>query len=71
MKNNEDKVPDITNLTTNTALSAKINDVKNKIPNVSNLVEKTDCNTKINEIENKIATDHHYENILLLKNLIN
>ena len=27
------KIPDITNLTTSTALNVKINEVKNKIPN--------------------------------------
>ena len=32
-----DKIPDITNLATNTALNAKINEVKNEIPNNSNL----------------------------------
>ena len=30
-ENIEDKIPDITNLATNTTLNAKINDVKNKI----------------------------------------
>ena len=34
MKNIEDKIPDTTNLATNTALTA----VENKIPNVSDLV---------------------------------
>ena len=41
------KITIITNLATNTALTA----IENKIPNVSNLVKKTDYNTKINEIE--------------------
>ena len=31
IKNIEDKIPDITNLATNTTLNAKINKVKNKI----------------------------------------
>ena len=42
IKNIEDKIPDTTNLATNTALTA----VENKIPNVSNLVKKTDHITK-------------------------
>ena len=31
IKNIEDKIPDITNLSTNASLNAKINEVKNKI----------------------------------------
>ena len=42
IKNIEDKIPDTTNLATNTALTA----VENKMPNVSNLVKKTDHTTK-------------------------
>ena len=36
-KNIEDKIPDITNLATNTTLNTKINEVKVKIPNITNL----------------------------------
>ena len=36
IKNNEDNVPDITNLATKTTLNAKINDVKGEIPNITN-----------------------------------
>ena len=32
IQNFEDKVPDITNLVTNTTLNSKINEVKNQIP---------------------------------------
>ena len=39
----ENKIPDISNLATKTALTA----VENKIPSVSSLVKKTDHNTKI------------------------
>ena len=35
IKNIEDKIPDMTNLTTNTTLNAKINEVRNKIPNIT------------------------------------
>ena len=45
----ENKIHDISNLATKTALSA----IENKIPSVSNLVKKTDYNTKVTEIENK------------------
>ena len=60
----ESKIPGITGLATNSALTA----VENKIPDVSSLVKKTDYNTKISEIEDKIITI--MTNILLLKNLI-
>ena len=52
----ENKILDISNLTTKTALTA----VENKIPRVSSLVKKTDCNTKITEIEKKF-TDHNQD----------
>ena len=42
----ENKVPDISNLATKTALTAG----ENKIPSISNLVKKTDYNTKVTEI---------------------
>ena len=41
IENIEDKIPDITNLATNTTLNAKINEVKNKIPNITNLAATT------------------------------
>ena len=37
MKNIEDKIPDITSLTTNTYLNAKINEVKGEISSITNL----------------------------------
>ena len=37
IKNIEDKIPDITNLATNTTLNTKINKVKGEIPNTTNL----------------------------------
>ena len=36
IKDVEDKIPNITNLATNTTLKPKINEVKNKIPNITN-----------------------------------
>ena len=46
IKDIEDKIPSITNLATNGALSA----VDNKIPDV----KKADCDAKISEIETKV-----------------
>ena len=61
IKNIEDKIPDITNLATTTALTA----VENKIPNVSNLVKKIDYDTNISEIEKKIAIDHDHDKYII------
>ena len=46
----ENKIPDISNLATKTALTT----VENKKPSVSNLVKQTNYNNKVTEIENKI-----------------
>ena len=51
----ENKIPDISNLATKTALTA----IENKIPSVSDLVKKTDYNTKIIDIENKLNNRNH------------
>ena len=37
LKNIQDKIPDITNLATNTTLNAKINQIKNERPNITKL----------------------------------
>ena len=47
----EHTIPDITNLATTVALSAKTNDIKEKVPDVTNLVATT-ANTTV---ENKMA----------------
>ena len=52
----EGKIPSISGLATNLALTP----VENKIPDVSSLVKKTDYNTKISEIENKV-NDHNHD----------
>ena len=49
IKNIEDKIPDITNLATNTTLNAKLNEVKKEIASVTNLAT-TIANAKINEV---------------------
>ena len=51
----ENKIPDISNLATKTALTT----VENKIPSVSNLVTKTYYNIKVTEIENKLNSHDH------------
>ena len=51
----ESKIPSVSGLATNSALTA----VKNKIPDVNNLVNKTDYNTKISEIQNKVSDHDH------------
>ena len=49
------KIPDISNLATKTALTA----IENKLPSISNLVKKTDYNNKVAEIENKLNNHNH------------
>ena len=56
IKDIEDKIPDITNLATNTALNAKINEVKNKIHNITNLA----TNTVLTAVENEIPDHSKY-----------
>ena len=51
----ENKIPDISNLATKTAL----NTIENKIPSVNNLVNKTNYNTKVTEIENTLNNHNH------------
>ena len=52
----ENKIANINNLATKTALTT----VENKIPSTINLVKNTDYDTKITEIQNKL-TDHKYD----------
>ena len=54
MKDIEDKIPDNTDLATNTTLNAKINNVKNEIPRITNLLTSASLNAKMNEVKNKI-----------------
>ena len=48
----ESKIPSVSGLATNAALTAD----ENKVPDVSNLVKKTDYNAKMPDIENKCIT---------------
>ena len=47
IKNIEDKIPDIINLSTNTTLNAKMNEAKNEITSITNVVATTALNAKI------------------------
>ena len=53
----ENKIPDISNLATKTALTT----FENKIPDISSLVEKSDYNAKITGIENNIKKLQAYD----------
>ena len=48
------KIPDITNLATNTTPNTKINGVKGEIPSITNLDINSSLNAKINGVKNKI-----------------
>ena len=50
IKDIEDKIPDITNLATNTTLNARINEVRIKLPNITNLA----TTSALTAVENKI-----------------
>ena len=52
IKKIEDKIPDITNLATNTTRNAKINEVRKEIPSNTKLATTTSLNAKINEVKN-------------------
>ena len=52
----ESKIPSISGLATNVALTT----VGNKVPNISTLVKKTDYIANINEVEKKL-TDHNHD----------
>ena len=51
----ENKIPDVSNLETKTALTT----VENKIPRVGSLVKKTNYDTEVTEIENKLNNHNH------------
>ena len=56
----ESKIPSISGLATNAALTA----LENKIPNITSLVKKTDYNTNIYEIQKK-PTDHNHDKYII------
>ena len=51
MKDTEDKIPDITNLATNTTVNTKVNEVKNEILSITDLA--TGFDAKINRLKIK------------------
>ena len=53
----ENKIRDISNLATKTALTA----IENKMPDTSNLVKKSDFNTNITNIENNVRQLQAYD----------
>ena len=55
MKDIEDKIPDMTNLATNTILNDGINEAKGEIPNITNLA----TTTALTAVENKIPKITH------------
>ena len=55
IKNIDNTIPDITNLTPNTTLNSKIKEVKNEILSISNLATTAAFNAKANEVKNKKA----------------
>ena len=57
----ENKVPNITGLATNSALTT----VERKISDVKSLVRKTEYNTKISEIEKKVS-DHNHDKYITI-----
>ena len=55
IKNIEDKIPDVTNLATNTTLNARIIEFKIELPSNTNLATTTtSLNPKINEAKSKM-----------------
>ena len=54
IKDIEDKIPNTTNVATNTTLNAKMNEVNNEICRITNFVTTASLNAKINVAKNKI-----------------
>ena len=52
MKNIEDKIPDSTNLATNTTINGKIKEVKNEISSINNVATTTALTAAENKIPN-------------------
>ena len=55
IRNIENKIPDITDLTTYATFDAKINKIKIKIPSITNLANAS-LNARINEVKNEIPS---------------
>ena len=62
IRDNEDKIPGISNLATNTTLNTKISEVKKEIPSITNLSTTTACNAvgnKIPDVSNLVNRSDH------------
>ena len=71
MNSIEDKIPDVTNLATNTTLNAKINAVKGEIPSIANLGTTSALNAKMNEVKSKIPSITNLATTTTLTNVEN
>ena len=54
IKDVQNKIPNITNLATNTALNVKRNEIKSEIPSITNFTATAAFNAEITEIKHKI-----------------
>ena len=54
IKDVQNKIPNITNLATNTTLNVKRNEIKSEIPSITNLAATAAFNAEITEIKHKI-----------------
>ena len=70
LKNIVDKIPDITNLTTNTTLNAKIKKAKGEIPTITKLATIAAPNAMINEFKSKIPDITNLANTTAVENKI-
>ena len=66
IKNIEDKIPNITNLATNTTRNANINEAKGEIPSITNLATTAALNAKTNEVKGKIPSITNLVNTTVL-----
>ena len=55
IKNIEDEIPDITNLSPNASFNANVNEVKGGIPKITSLATNASLNVKINEVKGETS----------------
>ena len=71
IKNIEDKIPDITNVATNTILNAKVNKILKEILNINNLATTdaiTTVENKIPNVSNLVKKAYYDEKLSKLEN---
>ena len=66
VKSIADKLPDITDLATNTSHNAKINKVEGEIPNITELATTSALNAKKSEVKDKIFKITNLATVLLI-----